>query len=134
MEWYIEREISRVIGAVCPLQGSNMLRNQQYAEDSLVVRVGMRIRKLRMEQKLSLREFGAHAGVHPFHVMAIELGQLAANTKTLRLIAKALGVKPLDLLNHDFEQNDIGHLVELMRKQPESVGKIMQRVRPLVQN
>lgn len=111
-----------------------MLRNQQYAEDSLVVRVGMRIRKLRMEQGLSLRDFGARAGVHPFHVMAIELGQLAANTKTLRLIAEALGVEPLDLLNHDIDRDDIGHLVELMRTQPESVGKIMQRVRPLVQN
>ena len=110
-----------------------MLR-QQYAEDSLVARVGMRIRKLRMEQGFSLRDFGKHAGVHPFHVMAIELGQLAANTKTLRSIAKALGVTPMDLLNHDTDGDDIGHLVELMRKQPEAVMKIMQRVRPLVEN
>jgi transcriptional regulator with XRE-family HTH domain len=110
-----------------------MLR-QQYGEDSLVVRVGMRIRRLRMEQGFSLRDFGKHAGVHPFHVMAIELGQLAANTKTLRSIAKALKVAPMDLLNHDTDGDDIGHLVEMMRKQPESVGKIMQRVRPLVEN
>ena len=77
-----------------------MLR-QEYAEDSLVVRVGMRIRKLRMEQGISLRNFGKQAGVHPFHVMAIELGQLATTTKTLQAIATALGVAPLDLLNHD---------------------------------
>jgi transcriptional regulator with XRE-family HTH domain len=110
-----------------------MLR-QQYGEDSLVVRVGMRIRKLRMEQGFSLRDFGKQAGVHPFHVMAIELGQLAANTKTLRSIATALGVAPMDLLNHDTDGDDIGHLVEMMRKQPESVRKIMLRVRPLVEN
>lgn len=110
-----------------------MLR-QQYGEDSLVVRVGMRIRKLRMEQGFSLRDFGKQAGVHPFHVMAIELGQLAANTKTLRSIANALGVAPMDLLNHDTDGDDIGHLVEMMRKQPDAVGKIMQRVRPLVEN
>ena len=67
-----------------------MLR-RQYAEDSLVVRVGMRMRKLRIEQGISLRDFGKQAGVHPFHVMAIELGQLAANTKTLRAIEKPLG-------------------------------------------
>lgn len=110
-----------------------MLR-QQYAEDSLVVRVGMRIRRLRREQGVSLRDFGKRAGVHPFHVMAIELGQLAANTKTLRLIASGLGVSPLDLLNHDTDGDDLGHLVELMRTQPESVRKIMTKVRPLVEN
>lgn len=110
-----------------------MLR-EEYAEDSLVVRVGMRIRKLRMEQGMSLRNFGKLAGVHPFHVMAIELGQLAANTKTLRSIANALGVAPLDLLNHDAENDDMGHIVELMRKQPDCVQKIMLRVKPLVEN
>ncbi len=110
-----------------------MLRHQ-YAEDSLVVRVGMRIRKLRTEQGLSLRNFGKQAGVHPFHVMAIELGQVATNTKTLRAIAKALGVAPLDLLNHDSENDDMGHIVEMMRKQPDCVQKIMLKVRPLVEN
>jgi transcriptional regulator with XRE-family HTH domain len=108
-----------------------MLR-QHYAEDSLVVRVGMRIRRLRMEQRISLRNFGKQAGVHPFHVMAIELGQLAANTKTLRCIANALGVAPLDLLNHDTENDDMGHIVEVMRKQPDCVQKIMRMVRPHV--
>ncbi|MBK9262278.1 MAG: helix-turn-helix transcriptional regulator [Polyangiaceae bacterium] len=94
----------------------------------------MRIRKLRMEQGMSLRDFGKHAGVHPFHVMAIELGQLATTTKTLRAIAKALGVAPVDLLNHDTENDDIGHLVELMRKQPDCVRKIMLKVKPRVEN
>jgi len=110
-----------------------MLR-QQFAEDSAVVRVGMRIRKLRLEQGMSLRDFGKHAGVHPFHVMAIELGQLATTTKTLQAIAKALGVKPVDLLNHDPENDDLGHILELMRKQPDCVRKIMARVMPLVEN
>jgi transcriptional regulator with XRE-family HTH domain len=110
-----------------------MLR-QQYAEDSLVLRVGMRIRKLRMEQGISLRDFGKKAGVHPFHVMAIELGQLATTTKTLRSIANALGVASLDLLNHDPENDDMGHIVEMMRKHPDCVPKIRQKVRALVEN
>lgn len=110
-----------------------MLR-KQYAEDSLVFRVGMRIRTLRNETGESLRDFGKRAGVHPFHVMAIELGQLAANTKTLKSIANALGVAPLDLLNHDAENDDMGHIVELMRKQPDCVQKIKLRLGPLVEN
>lgn len=108
-----------------------MLR-REYAEDSLVFRVGMRIRKLRIEQGVSLRDFGKMAGVHPFHVMAIELGKLSANIRTLRSIAKALGVTPLDLLNA--ENDDMGHLMELMRKRPEFVQKIKVRVKSLVEN
>lgn len=85
-----------------------------------------------MEQGISLRNFGKQAGVHPFHVMAIELGRVAANVTTLRAIAKALGVVPLDLLNYDAENDDIGYVVELMRKKPDQVPKVMLRVRPLV--
>jgi len=95
-----------------------MLR-RQYAEDSLVIRVGMRIRKLRIERGLTLRDFGLRAGVHPFHVMAIELGQLATTTKTLQAIAKGLGVAPVDLLNHDAEHDDVGYIVEKIRQDPD---------------
>ncbi len=49
-------------------------------------------------------------------------------------IATALRVAPLDLLNHDAENDDMGHIVERMRKQPEYVQKIMLKVRPLVEN
>lgn len=107
---------------------------KKYGENSLVVRVGMRIRKLRMQQGTSLRNFGKQAGVHPFHVMAIELGQLATTTKTLRAIAEALGVTPLDLLNHDAENDDIGHIIEFMRKRPDYVQLLMLRVKQLVEN
>lgn len=45
-----------------------------------------------------------------------------------------LCVALLGLLNHDTDEDDIVHLVELMRTQPESVKKIKQRVEPLVKN
>ena len=105
-----------------------MLR-REFPEDSLVVRVSVRIRHLRKGQRMSLRSFGRLAGVHPFHVMAIELGQLATTTKTLGAIAKALGVTPVDLLNCDTKNDDIGHIVEAMRKRPECVGEVVARVR-----
>ncbi|MBK9258427.1 MAG: helix-turn-helix transcriptional regulator [Polyangiaceae bacterium] len=96
--------------------------------------MGARIRKLRMEQGLSLRDFGKQACVHPFHVMAIKLGQLATNIKVLRAIAKALGIASLDLLNCDTANDDIGHLVELIRNRPDCVRKVMLKVRPIVEN
>lgn len=102
-----------------------------YATDSLVARVGVRIRKLRLEQDLSLREFGQRAGVHPFHVMAIELGQLATTAKTLRSIATALGVSPADLLNHGGDGEDLGQIAELLRKRPETIKTVLVQVRRL---
>jgi transcriptional regulator with XRE-family HTH domain len=104
------------------------MKRGQYPEGSLVVEVGKRIRALREAQGDSLRVFGKLASVHPFHVMAIELGQLAANTKTLRRIASALGVAVADLLNCD-ENDDYGAIVEMMRTQPDSVRQVMLRVR-----
>lgn len=81
---------------------------------------------------MSLRGIGKRAGLQPFHIMAIELGQVATNTRTLRAIAGALGVAPVDLLNYDTENDDIGHLLELMRKQPDYVRAVMSKVKPLV--
>ena len=89
---------------------------------------------MRMERGCSLRNLGKMAGVHPFHIMAIELGQLSANLRTLRSIANGLGVAPFDLLNHDAENDDMGRIIELMRKQPEYVQKIRLRVKTLVEN
>lgn len=104
-----------------------------HPENSLVVHVGRRIRELRLEQGISLRNFGNRSGVHPFHVMAIELGQVAANARTLRSIATALGVTSSDLLNHDVE-SDLGAILETMRLRPETIHVVHERVRILVQN
>lgn len=105
---------------------------QAHADDSLVVRVGARIRKLRSEQGVGLRDFGKRAGVHPFHVMAIELGQLATSTKTLQRIATTLGVTPADLLNHGADNDELGQLYELLRKHPEKVRQTFETTNVLV--
>jgi transcriptional regulator with XRE-family HTH domain len=89
----------------------------------------MRIRALREQQSLTLRAFGERAGVHPSHVMAIELGQLAANSETLRAIAVGLGVTSADLLNHGAEPDDLGGIVELLRQQPALVPIALARVK-----
>lgn len=105
-----------------------------HAADSLVALVGKRIRQLRTARDLSLRELGKIAGVHPMHVMAVELGQVAASTKTIKAIAKGLEVEPLDLLNFDTEHDDIGAIVEAMRVKPELVQTVRQRAQLLVVN
>jgi transcriptional regulator with XRE-family HTH domain len=101
---------------------------RQLKDIPLIEGVGQRIRALRTERGLSLREFGKQADVHPFHVMAIELGQIATNTETLRSIAIALDVAPMDLLNHNAheEDNDLGAILELMRTRPETIQTVRE--------
>lgn len=92
---------------------------RQEEDEPFIKVVGARIRRLRIERGLSLRECGKLAEVHPFHIMAIELGQLAANTKTLRAIAHALDVTVVDLLNTD--NDDLALIVEHMRREPRAL-------------
>ena len=68
------------------------------------------------------------------HVMGVELGQLATMTKTLTAIAKALGVTAADLLNCDAENDDMGYVVEVMRKRPGCVREAGERVRRFGEN
>jgi transcriptional regulator with XRE-family HTH domain len=105
-----------------------MTRRKEYPFDSLVGKVGRRIRTLRNGTGLSLRDFGKMAGLHPFHVMAIELGQLAANTKTLGSIAKALNVAMFDLFT-DVDSDD-GFIIEFTRNHPGRVMGLKARLQP----
>jgi transcriptional regulator with XRE-family HTH domain len=93
----------------------------------------MRIRKLRVERGLTIVDLIKRTGIHAAHIKNIESGKHSANARTLRAIAKALDVTPADLLNHDVD-DDIGYLVELMRKWPDCAKDILRRVKPLVVN
>jgi hypothetical protein len=77
--------------------------------------------------------FCALAGITPAHALSIELGQLACTVTTLRDIAKALDVRPYDLLNHDMH-NDYGFIVELMRTRPHAVEPLRQYLKSLIVN
>ncbi len=97
---------------------------RQPTDEQLIIAVGQRIRQLRTERGHSLREFGKRSGVHPFYVMAIELGQLAANTRTLRAIANALDVRPVDLLN--VLNCDLEFIVEKLRTDPAAISTVRE--------
>jgi hypothetical protein len=64
----------------------------------------------------------------------MERGQHSSGSASRFPYRARLSVAPVDLLNHDTENDDIGHIVELMRKNPDYVQKIMHRVKPLVAN
>jgi transcriptional regulator with XRE-family HTH domain len=96
--------------------------------NEFVAQVGARLRALRLELGWSLRKLGELSGCHFMGIMDIELGRTAMNVKTLRKLARVLGVQPLDLLNHNAEKCDLGWLVETMRHNPSVVRVVGAKV------
>ncbi len=57
----------------------------------------MRLRELREERVLSLRELGERSGVSYNTIWRIEDGRQGAHPRTVRKLAEALGVPPSEL-------------------------------------
>ena len=57
-----------------------------------------RLRELRREQVLSLRELEEKSGVSYNTIWRIEDGRQGAHPRTIRKLAKALGVDPKELI------------------------------------
>lgn len=57
-----------------------------------------RLRQLRMERVLSLRELGERSGVSYNTIWRLEAGRQGAHPKTIRRLAEALGVEPKELV------------------------------------
>ena len=59
---------------------------------------GERLRELRQERALSLRELGGRSGVAFDTINKLELGKREAQPRTVRKLAGALGVEPKELM------------------------------------
>jgi transcriptional regulator with XRE-family HTH domain len=59
---------------------------------------GMRLRQLRRERALSLRELGDRIGIAYDTINRLELGKQQAQPRTIRKLADALGVEPRELM------------------------------------
>lgn len=97
------------------------------SERDFSIRVGARIESLRHERGLSLRELAQMAECSAGHLSLMESGISAINVITLQKIARALRVKPYDLLNHTPDDGDIGYVVEMMRKDT-GVGIVVRQL------
>jgi transcriptional regulator with XRE-family HTH domain len=64
------------------------------------VNVG-RLRELRRERVLSLRELEERSGVSYNTIWRIEAGRQGAQQRTIRKLAEALGVEPSELVKGD---------------------------------
>ncbi len=61
----------------------------------------MKVRDLREQQALSLRELSELSGVNYSAIWRIEVGRTGAQPRTVRKLAAALGVKPHELLKRE---------------------------------
>ena len=64
---------------------------------------GQRLRKLRVEQALSLRALGERTGVAYDTINKLELGYRPARLTTIRKLAEALDVEPKELMKREEE-------------------------------
>ena len=62
---------------------------------------GTRLRQIRQERALSLRELGERSGVAFDTISRLETGKQQAQPKTIRTLADALGVEPHKLMKED---------------------------------
>ena len=59
------------------------------------------LRRLRLERFLSQAELGRRAHVHPVTIARLEAGVWPPTMRTVRQLAEALGVNPLELASPD---------------------------------
>jgi transcriptional regulator with XRE-family HTH domain len=100
------------------VKGGNMGRRIKFYD--FAAQVGARIQILRLERGLSLRMLAAIAKCCPFSISRIETGRSSVRMQMLRKLARALEVEPIDLLNVDSENDDVGYVIEKIRQDPES--------------
>jgi transcriptional regulator with XRE-family HTH domain len=55
------------------------------------------LRRLRLEHFFSQAELARRSGVHALTITRLESGRTAPSTRTVRALAEALGVQPLEL-------------------------------------
>ena len=91
---------------------------KQHKSREFAARVGARIQSLRRERGFSVRKFAEFAKCCASSIAHIERGRSSIQMRILRKFARALQVEPIDLLNVDPENNDIGYIFEKMRQDP----------------
>ncbi len=76
-------------------------------KDEADVRVGRRVRALRLERKLSLAELAAKAGISIGALSQIERGMSSLRVKVIWPLAAALDIEPSALITDGNEVNDL---------------------------
>ncbi|HMY17863.1 MAG TPA: helix-turn-helix domain-containing protein [Polyangium sp.] len=92
------------------------------------LKVGERLRELRLERNMSLAELADAAEISKGHLSSVEHGLASITVQTISRLAKGLGVPSLYLLTFP-DEDDRDHVVELVRKlPPQEVAKLRREL------
>ena len=69
-------------------------------KEKLIKDFGKRLKKIRLEKKLSLRQLAIEADIDHMQVANIEKGQTNPTMTTITILAEALNVHPGELFPH----------------------------------
>jgi len=78
-----------------------MPRQKQYRNNDVIVKLGKKIRELRIKNGFSQEHFANLCDLELSQINRIELGKINTSISQVFLIAKILGVKAKDLLDFD---------------------------------
>ncbi|HRI71515.1 MAG TPA: helix-turn-helix transcriptional regulator [Polyangium sp.] len=105
------------------------MARQRVVKSDFMAKIGARVLELRLERGFTLRKLADAADCSVDCIRQIEMGRSGFTTRILQNLAQGLGVKPFDILNHDTQTNDVGWLLEALRRDPESVGRVLDGFR-----
>jgi transcriptional regulator with XRE-family HTH domain len=84
--------------------------------EQLVINVGRKLRELRQQRRLSLRQLSEKVGVSPSAIQKIEQNLISPTLGTVLKITKGLGTTLQSLLDEHMEARDIVHLPQEKRR------------------
>lgn len=93
----------------------------------LLTRLGERTRRLRVDQRLTLRELAERSGVSLRFLLQIESGRANVSVRRLADVAKALGTSPAALLADDEPARPVIALLGLRGAGKTTVGRKLAR-------
>ena len=76
-----------------------MLRQKQYRNNEVILKLGKRIRELRLQNGLSQEHLANLCNLELSQINRIELGKINTSVSHLFLIAQTLNIKPADLVS-----------------------------------
>ena len=84
--------------------------------EQLVINVGRKLRELRQQRRLSLRQLSEKVGVSPSAIQKIEQNLISPTLGTVLKITKGLGTTLQSLLDEHMEARDVVHLPQEKRR------------------
>jgi transcriptional regulator with XRE-family HTH domain len=85
--------------------------------DVTTLKVGKRLRELRLERNMSMSELADIAEISKGHLSSVEHGLTAITVQTIARLARALAVSAPSLLTFP-DEDDRAEIAELLRKLP----------------